>query len=257
VVRRRIEVACQETNNLIEAYADGELDLSSSLEIERHLADCEVCAAVLKNHQTLRSALGGASLYYDVPPRLNSRVRSAVRKQAKVFAMGLLPAWRWVAVAAPVVPIAILAWALVTVSRTPSPGDLLNQEIVSAHVRSLMGAHLTDFPSSDQHTVKPSFNGRIDFSPEVKDLWSEGFALLGGRLDYVDRRPVAALIYQHRRHLINLFIWPSEDGAGERAVETSLRGYNLIRWTHSGMHYSAVSDLNPTELRGFRQALQE
>lgn len=250
-------MACEERNDLIEAYADGELDLSSSLEIERHLADCEACAAVLKNHQTLRSALGGASLTYDAPPKLSSRVRSAVRKQEKVSSVGLLSAWRWVAVTAPVVSMAILGWALVTVSRTPSPGDLLNQEIVSAHVRSLMVAHLTDFPSSDQHTVKPAFNGRIDFSPEVKDLASEGFSLIGGRLDYLDHRPVAALIYQRRKHFINLFIWPSEDGAGERDVETSLRGYNLIRWTHSGMHYSAVSDLNPTELRGFQQALQK
>jgi anti-sigma factor RsiW len=250
-------VACQETNDRIEAYADGELDLGSSLEIERHLAGCGACAAALKRHLALRSALGGASLYHSAPRHLNSRVRSAVRKQEKVFILALLPVWRWAALAAPAVSIAILAWALVTVSRTPSARDLLNQEIVSAHVRSLMATHLMDFPSSDQHTVKPSFSGKIDFSPEVRDLASEGFALLGGRLDYVDRRPVAALIYQRRKHLINLFIWPSGDGAGERALETSLRGYNLIRWTQAGMHYSAVSDLNLTELRGFRQALQE
>jgi len=250
-------VDCQATNRLTEAYADGQLDLTSSLEIERHLADCEGCAAVLKNHQTLRSAVGGASLYFNAPRRLSSRVRSAMRKQEKVSAVGLLPAWRWVAVMAPLASAAIFVWALVVVQGAPSAGDLLNQEIVSAHVRSLMGDHLMDFPSSDQHTVKPSFNGRIDFSPEVKDLSSEGFALLGGRLDYVDRRPVAALIYQRRKHLINLFIWPSEADKQERAGETSLRGYNLIRWTRSGMSYTAVSDLNPTELRGFRQVLQE
>jgi len=250
-------VGCPETNDLIEAYADGELELSSSLEIERHLADCKACTAALKSHQALRSALGGASLYYDAPPRLRSRVRSAVRKQEKVVSLGSYPGWRWVALAAPVVSIAILSWALVMVSSTPSPGYLLNQEIVSAHIRSLMGTHLTDFPSSDQHTVKPSFSGRIDFSPEVKDLSSVGFALLGGRLDYLDRRPVAALIYQRRKHLINLFIWPSQGGAEAGAVETSLRGYNLIRWTRSGMHYSAVSDINLAELRSFQQALQE
>jgi anti-sigma factor RsiW len=250
-------VACQERNDRIEAYADGELDLTASLEIERHLDDCEACATVLKNHQALRSALGGASLYHDAPSRLSPRVRAALRKQEKVFGVGPLPAWRWFVIAAPAFSIAILALALVTVSRAPSPGDLLNQEIVSAHVRSLMGAHLMDFPSSDQHTVKPSFNGRIDFSPEVKDLSREGFALLGGRLDYLDRRPVAALIYQRRKHLINLFIWPSEAGAGAGAVETSLRGYNLIRWNRSGMHYSAVSDLNLPELRTFQQAFQE
>ncbi|HEU5181006.1 MAG TPA: anti-sigma factor [Candidatus Polarisedimenticolia bacterium] len=250
-------MACPEKSDLIEAYADGELDLGSSLEIERHLADCKDCAAVLEGHRALRSALGTASLYHDAPAQLSSRVRAAVRKQEKVFAASPFFGWRWLAVAAPVISLVILGWSLVTVSRMPSSEDLLNQEIVSAHVRSLMAAHLTDFPSSDQHTVKPAFNGRIDFSPEVKDLASEGFALIGGRLDYLDRRPVAALIYQRRKHLINLFIYPAEDGAGERAVETSLRGYNLIRWTRAGMRYAAVSDLNLVELRSFQQALQE
>ena len=160
-------MACPERSDLIEAYADGELDLGSSLEIERHVADCKDCAAVLESHRALRSALGAAFLYYDPPSRLSSRVRTAVRRQEKVFTASPLPAWRWLAVAAPVVSLAILGWSLVTVSRMPLPEDLLNQEIVSAHVRSLMGAHLTDFPSSDQHTVKPAFNGRIDFSPEV------------------------------------------------------------------------------------------
>lgn len=250
-------MASHVTSDRIEAYADGELDLGASLEVERHLAGCDVCTAALRSHQALRSSLAGASLYHEAPPRLGARVRAAVRKQEKVSAFGLLPAWRWVVVTAPAVSIIVLAWALGTVSRTPSAGDLLNQEIVSAHVRSLMGTHLMDFPSSDQHTVKPSFSGRIDFSPEVKDLASKGFDLLGGRLDYVDHRPVAALIYQRRKHLINLFIWPSEAGAGEREVDTALRGYNLIRWTGSGMRYSAVSDLNSNELREFRQALQD
>jgi len=244
-------------NGLIEAYVDGQLDLTSSLRIERHLPDCQACAATLKNLQTLRSVLGGASLRYDAPRQLTSRVRSAVRKQAKAPAVRWLPAWPWIAVAAPAASIAILAWALLVVSRTPSRADLLNQEIVSAHVRSLMGAHLMDFPSSDQHTVKPSFNGRIDFSPEVKNLSSQGFDLLGGRLDYVDRRPAAALVYRRRKHLINLFVWPSEARAEEKPVELNLRGYSLIYWSRSGMNYAAVSDINPTDLRDFRQALQD
>lgn len=250
-------MACQETNGLIEAYADGELDLSASLEIERHMDDCAACAAELKSHRALRSSIGGASLYYDAPPQLTSRVRSALRKQAKVPVVHRLAAWRWFAVAAPAVSLAILAFALVAVSRTPSRRDLLNEEIVSAHVRSLMGAHLMDFPSTDQHTVKPAFNGRIDFSPEVRDLSSQGFTLLGGRLDYVDRRPVAALIYQRRKHVINLFIWPSEAGAEEKAAATSLRGYSVIHWIRAGMNYSAVSDINSSELGTFRQALQD
>jgi anti-sigma factor RsiW len=246
-----------EMQDRIEAYADGELDLDGNLEVERHLATCATCTAKLESHRTLRSLLGGASLYHAAPVKLTARVRSAVRKEAKGSAVSLMPSWRWLAVAAPIVSLAVLAWALVIVSKMPSPGDLLRQEIVSAHVRSLMGTHLMDFPSSDQHTVKPSFNGRIDFSPEVVDLTSEGFALLGGRLDYLDRRAVAALIYQRRKHIINLFIWPSEHGSEKSAEETSLRGYNLIRWTHSGMRYAAVSDLNRNELRSFQQALRK
>ena len=250
-------MACQEQKDRIEAYADGELDLASSLEIERHLARCEACAAALENLQVLRTVLAGASLNFDAPPKLATRVRASIRKQEKVFGMGVLPTWRWFTIAAPAFSVAILGLALVMVSRAPAAGDLLNQEIVSAHVRSLMGSHLMDFPSSDQHTVKPSFTGRIDFSPEVKDLSSQGFVLLGGRLDYLDRRPAAALIYQRRKHIINLFIWPSEDGAGAGAVETSLRGYNLIGWNQTGMRHWAVSDLNLTELRSFSQAFQE
>ena len=250
-------MVCRERRDRLEAYADGELDLTSSLEIERHLAGCEDCAAVLEQHQALRSALGAASLYHPVPPNLTSRVRSAVRKEIKGSAVRLPGAWGWLTVAAPVASMALAAWALVTISRVPTPGDLLNQEIVSAHVRSLMGDHLMDFPSSDQHTVKPSFAGRIDFSPEVRDLSNAGFALLGGRLDYVDGRPVAALVYQRRKHIINLFIWPSEDGAGDEAMETSLHGYNVIRWTQSGMRSAAVSDLNLAELRGFREAMRD
>jgi anti-sigma factor RsiW len=250
-------VNCQETHGLIEAYADGQLDLGSSLAIERHLAGCAACAAALRNHQSLRSVLSGASLYYDAPARLGSRVRSAVRREARVSGAGRLSAWRWIAVAAPAASLAILAGVLVQVARPPSHADLLNQEIVSAHVRSLMGDHLTDFPSSDQHTVKPAFAGRIDFSPEVKDLASEGFPLVGGRLDYLDRRPAAALVYQRRKHFINLFIWPSENGADEKAVQTTLRGYNVIRWTRSGMSYSAISDVAPTDLWSFEQALRK
>jgi anti-sigma factor RsiW len=248
-------VTCGEkAERLLEAYVDGQLDLVRSLEIERHLSECEECSETVKRHHALQSALGDASLYFETPKHLEGRVRAELRKSAMPSKTARPFGWRWLAAALP--SMAILAGALMVMSRTPSDGDLLNQEIVSAHVRSLMAGHLTDVPSSDQHTVKPWFNGRLDFSPEVRDLSSDGYPLVGGRLDYLGRRSVAALVYQRRQHSINVFIWPEQSGSRVAGGETSVHGYNLIRWSRSGTSYSAVSDLNLAELREFVGDLQ-
>jgi anti-sigma factor RsiW len=131
----------------------------------------------------------------------------------------------------------------------PSQSDLLTQQVLASHVRSLMADHLTDLPSSDQHTVKPWFDGKLDFSPPVKDLSSKGFPLVGGRLDYLQDRPVAALVYQRRKHFINLFIWPSPESSTQRMAMQ--HGYNIHHWADSGMTFWAVSDLNNSELEEF------
>jgi anti-sigma factor RsiW len=244
------------TARLLEAYLDGELDLVRSLEMERHLAECELCSAALRSHRALRSALTDASFYYEAPKGLEGRVRTAVRKSSKGSKSGALAGWRWRAVAASLPVIAALAWALVAIPRGPSDDELVNQEVVSAHVRSLMAEHLTDVASSDRHTVKPWFTGKLDFSPEVKDLAGDGYPLVGGRLDYIGGRGAAALVYRRGNHLINVFIWPEPDAREGGDGESSIRGYNVIRWRRSAMRYSAVSDLNLPELRELARDLQ-
>jgi anti-sigma factor RsiW len=244
------------TSRLLEAYLDGELDLVRSLEMERHLAECELCSAALRSHRALQSVLAEPSFYYEAPKGLEDRVRTELRKASKDSKRGALGGWRWRAVAASLPVIATLAWALVAIPRAPSGDELVNQEVVSAHVRSLMAEHLTDVASSDRHTVKPWFNGKLDFSPEVKDLAGDGYPLVGGRLDYIGGRGVAALVYQRGKHPINVFIWPEADARGGGEGESRLRGFNVIRWRHGGMRYWAISDLNLPELRELARDLQ-
>jgi anti-sigma factor RsiW len=244
------------TSRLLEAYLDGELDLVRSLEMERHLPECEACSAALRSHRALRSALAQPSLYHAGPRGLENRVRTELGKVPKDSNSGARGGWRWRAVAASLPVMATLAWALVAIPRAPSDDAVVNQEVVSAHVRSLMAEHLTDVASSDRHTVKPWFNGKLDFSPEVKDLAGDGYPLVGGRLDYIGRRGVAALVYHRGNHPINVFVWPEPDARGGGDGEGSVRGYNVIRWRHEGMRYWAVSDLNLPELRELARDLQ-
>jgi anti-sigma factor RsiW len=261
-----LNVNCQENNTLIHAHLDGELDLLSTLQLEAHLRECAACAQAYKNHQNLKSAMSSGSLYYKPPHNLAQRIHLALqepnqtggRMSASALEVpGRITWWRSWAVACLAASVALvvgtLLWLTPRVSR-PSQDDLLAQEVLAGHVRSLMAAHLTDVPSSDQHTVKPWFDGKLDFSPSVQDLGKEGFPLVGGRLDYLEDRPVAALVYQRRKHFINLFIWPAPKDARQQAVMR--QGYNLLHWNQSGMTYWAVSDVNSAELQEFARLVQ-
>jgi anti-sigma factor RsiW len=193
--------------------------------------------------------------YYKAPDHLRTRIRAHVAEQARE--RDRPPAlWRWLGFGATCAAVAVLSWNAALMGGPSGADDRLAGEVMSAHVRSLLGdTHLNDVASTDQHTVKPWFQGRIDFAPEVTDLASAGFALDGGRLDYINGRPVAAVTYRHRLHVINLFEWPAASVADSRPALLARNGYSMVRWTHGGMQYWAVSDSAGNDLLQFAHLL--
>lgn len=242
---------CQQARLLIDAYADGELDPANILEMDKHLHDCPGCAQGMRNVQNLKKSLKQDALRFSAPAELRQRLKTELRPRAdsgRQFWM-----WNWFATATTSAAVICLALLLSVIFSHPSAQQQLAQEIVSSHIRSLMANHEMDVASSDQHTVKPWFDGKLDFSPPVKDLAAQGFPLLGGRLDYLSNRAVAALVFHRAKHVINLFIWPTNERNSEPALPTPINGYNLIHWSHGGMTFWAVSDLNEKELMEFVQ----
>ena len=241
---------CQQAKPLIDPYADGELEASAILELEKHLQSCSACALALLNLQSLKKTLKQDTLYFTAPAELRQRIKSELPAPAKTVPQRRAWNWNWLTTAMSGAFAVCLALLLMV---RPSSQQPLTQEIVSSHIRSLMASHVLDVVSTDQHTVKPWFNGKLDFSPPVKDLASQEFPLIGGRLDYVDGRNVAALVFQRHKHIINLFIWPAKEKVSKPASVTPIQGYNLIHWSEAEMAYWAVSDLNEKELMEFVQ----
>jgi len=251
---------CASALDLIESYLDGELKPELQAGIQDHLTSCNSC---IKTHLRLRELQTEIRMHaprYDAPAHFQERVLDALRQAAKNEAGNSGPtllsrAWQWMAIAASF----LLALSLarnVTLIRSRNNGrEILAQNILSAHVRSLIGTHLLDVSSSDQQTVKPWFNGKLDFSPEVKDFTSQGFPLIGGRIEYTIDRPVAALVYRRRQHVVNLFTWPSSSSVNDDA-ELTRRGYNLIQWSGVGMTYWAVSDTSHQRITTVCEPLQ-
>ncbi len=242
---------CDEAQILIHGYMDGELDAVTNRSVEEHLDGCAGCAADIADFQEMRSGLRRDSLYHRAPAVLESRVRSSVRQAQRFEPRVATFNWRAFAYAAALCIVAILSIRGGThFRRGPTADDVMARDVVASHVRSLMAAHLVDVVSSDKHTVKPWFDGKLDFAPPVERLAGTEYALVGGRLDYLEDRPVAAVVYRHRKHIINLFIWPSAHAPSE-AVPTSVRGYEAVHWNAGGMEYWAVSDMTPADLIAF------
>ncbi len=239
---------------LLQGYVDGELDLLSTMELERHLESCEICSGEYRGSLALRAALQAPALYYRAPAKLAGSIRSSIRTADKESYAPRRVSLVWASLAAAVV-VAVAALFWFGIRPALAPDNTFADQVLSSHVRSMMASHLVDVASSDQHTVKPWFDGKLDFSPDVQDLSSAGFPLVGGRLDYIDNRPVAALVYKRRLHIINLFIWPSTEALAAAQSQT-LQGYHIVEWTRSGMSYWAISDLSLDELEQFVHLIQ-
>ena len=249
--------ACPDKLLLLHGLIDGELDAANALELEAHLKGCAGCTQELERLQALRRRLADPAIGYAAPQGLRAKIAAAMEAEGareRRTKTGW-SAWR----VAPFVlggGMAALAASLaLVVFRPAAPSLTLERELVDDHVRSLLAQHLTDVTSTDQHTVKPWFAGRVDYSPPVVDLKAQGFPLAGGRLDYVDGKVTAALVYRRRLHVINLFVRPAEGRDGSWAGERE--GYNLLRWRQSGLEFWAVSDLNRTELEQFRDLFEQ
>jgi len=246
---------CEGFDIQLSAYVDGELEELGVAGVEAHLKECPACARRVEGERRLRAAFRTYLAPVRASEELRADVREAIAAAGREVTASRKPGvrpWRaaqWLALAA-TIAVAVLGgrqWALWSLARRTAP---LEAELLTAHVRSLQLSHLTDVPSSDHHTVKPWFAGKLDYSPPVPELDSLGFRLIGGRLDYVRDRPTAVIVYGRRQHIINLFLWPSGDSTAATKVETD-RGYNSVHGAGGGIAYWAISDLDMAELRQF------
>ena len=269
---------CEEATKLMDGYLDGELDPVTSQAIERHLRECRNCEQAYEAHTALTHAISRSVPYYKAPIELRQRVHASLRdevddkpartvprgsqllvtrKQPELRTILFGAPWNWLGLAAAIILAAIIFSSFVPRLRQPTSDQFLATQLIASHVRSLMADHLTDVASSDQHTVKPWLDAKLDFAAPVVDLSSEGFPLVGGRLDYLDNHPVAALIYQRRKHFINLFVWPATPGASKAQKTMSRQGYHLLHWFDSDFNYWAVSDISDGELQTFKWSFEQ
>jgi len=246
-------MVCREVMDRLSPFLDDELDPVASRAVAHHLESCPSCSAAIDRQRKLSESLRHDLEYHRAPDLLRARVVRDVRAAAgreRARAGPAAPSWRWLSAAAAVIAVVGGTWVLAIMPRVLGD-DATAREAVSGHIRSLMANHLTDVASTDQHTVKPWFAGKLDYSPPVTDFAAAGYPLVGGRLDYLQGRPVAALVYLHRKHIINAFVWPEASAHEQLAPAVTQQGYHVIHGVHAGMKYWVVSDLNEEELAVF------
>lgn len=259
---------CEEVRARVTAYVDDELDPVEGAEVAAHLEACPECARLEAAERSVRSAVAEMGTYHRAPHALRARVLGALREAPAEPATarprrrgGSLFDLRFLVTAASAAAVVLVAVSVLpSFWRGPVPGpaeEALAGEVLNSHIRSLMASHLMDVASTDRHTVKPWFDGKLDFSPPVEDLAASGFPLIGGRLDYLGGRPVAALVYQRRQHVINVFVWPSARASASDAAPSTRQGYHLFHGVRRGMVYWVVSDLAPDELATFVRLIEK
>ncbi len=248
---------CRECHDFIDAYIDNELDVATAILVKQHLRDCFQCQQLLESRKVVGALLKNPQIPFEVPDSLRRKIQSALppAESREKHGSGRRSAITWfsvpLALAAAFAVVLGLVFLYQGTTLDRSRGKALANEVMSSHLRSLLATHLLDVPSTDQHTVKPWFEGKLKFSPPVQDFSEHGFRLIGGRLDYLNGREVAALVYQRNKHIINLFIWPSESGGSTAGQSFVKDGYNVLHWEHDGFEFWAVSDVNAVDLRAF------
>jgi len=242
---------CTETRRHLHPYVDQELERTLVAAVDEHLATCAHCKGIFATQVALRSSLRRHASYHRAPRALAARIRARAGGERKARWQWPALGGRWLPMGAAAAAAAVISWTAALQYASVSASQIGTEQVVSAHARSIVTSQLIQVASSDQHTVKPWLSSKLDFSPPVPDLAPAGFPLVGGRMDYLNNRLVAALVYRSRQHVINLFVCPDQHAKKVALEAQSKNGYNVLRWTDSGMAFWAISDVNAADLKHF------
>jgi anti-sigma factor RsiW len=246
---------CNQANLLLDAYTDGELELSRQLEVEEHLALCAGCKKAALTIKNQRDGVRANILVYKAPPKLKKSIQAALRKESK-GEIAWIPRFRKTFFAAAAIIVLSFVGAGIWMKISQGKDQELIAQAISNHAHSLLADHVLDVASSDRNTISPWFTGKLNYSPPITDLANAGYKLVGGRIDMLDKHPVAAIVYQHENHFINVFVWP----ATSRSIafeDKIIQGCTICGWHEGGLNYLIVSELDPEEMENFEEHLRD